>query len=56
MDRTNKGRVVIVLSELLSHLSYEHINIAIIRVPLPVPNSVHELVASQDLSGIFNQC
>ena len=56
MDRTNKGRVLIVQSELPSHLSNEHINIAIIRVPFPVPNSVHELVASQDLSGIFNQC
>lgn len=56
MGRTNKGRVLIVQSELASHLSNEHMDIAVIRVPFPVPNSVHELVASQDLTGIFNQC
>jgi hypothetical protein len=55
VDRANKRRVVIVLPEFPSHLPNEHINVTIIRVPFPVPNSIHELVASHDLAGFLNQ-
>lgn len=55
MNGADECRFMVVLPELAAHLADKHVNVSIIRVPLPIANPVHELVSSHDFTRVFDQ-
>lgn len=54
VNRTDESCVVIVLAKLSPHLSYQNIDVSVIRVPFPIADSVHQLISCHDFTGALN--